>query len=323
MSFSLLTKRGLKSGFSENLRRLKSPLNTQSSLTYSHSAFLGNLRASQTCQRSFSIQTPQFEQEKRNSGKDTNEDNDSYALYGKIFGAGITLSAIYFISPPSWKKKITFTKKAPKVDDVSKQQDSEKPNIAATEPTPKENKVEEDNILQPTSNDGKVKLSEGLVEENEELLAETKHEGAYNPETGEINWDCPCLGGMADGPCGEEFKEAFSCFVYSEADPKGIDCVEKFQHMQDCFRKYPEHYSDVLYDENDEKLEEQIAAKNAILENEAANQEGSAEISNDVDEILSDIDLASDSFVEVEDILSDSDNKNSEETTQEVHDKNN
>ena len=23
---------------------------------------------------------------------------------------------------------------------------------------------------------------------------------AYNPETGEINWDCPCLGGMAYGP---------------------------------------------------------------------------------------------------------------------------
>jgi len=25
-------------------------------------------------------------------------------------------------------------------------------------------------------------------------------EGAFNPETGEINWDCPCLGGMAQGP---------------------------------------------------------------------------------------------------------------------------
>ena len=25
----------------------------------------------------------------------------------------------------------------------------------------------------------------------------------------EINWDCPCLGGMAHGPCGEEFKAAF------------------------------------------------------------------------------------------------------------------
>ncbi|KAG1815906.1 uncharacterized protein BJ212DRAFT_1480975, partial [Suillus subaureus] len=34
--------------------------------------------------------------------------------------------------------------------------------------------------------------------------------GAYNPVTGEINWDCPCLGGMAHGPCGPQFREAFS-----------------------------------------------------------------------------------------------------------------
>lgn len=31
---------------------------------------------------------------------------------------------------------------------------------------------------------------------------------------GEINWDCPCLGGMAYGTCGQEFKDAFSCFHY-------------------------------------------------------------------------------------------------------------
>lgn len=78
---------------------------------------------------------------------------------------------------------------------------------------------------------------------------EEKPAAAYNPETGEINWDCPCLGGMAHGPCGEEFKEAFSCFVYSEAEPKGIDCVEKFKNMQNCFRKYPEIYSEEIRDD--------------------------------------------------------------------------
>ncbi len=51
---------------------------------------------------------------------------------------------------------------------------------------------------------------------------------------------------MANGPCGEEFKAAFSCFVYSEAEPKGIDCIEKFKGMQDCFRKYPEVYAEEL-----------------------------------------------------------------------------
>lgn len=47
---------------------------------------------------------------------------------------------------------------------------------------------------------------------------------------------------MADGPCGEQFKAAFACFVYSEAEPKGVDCVEKFRSMQECFRKHPEIY---------------------------------------------------------------------------------
>lgn len=68
--------------------------------------------------------------------------------------------------------------------------------------------------------------------------------GAFNPVTGEINWDCPCLGGMAHGICGMQFREAFSCFVYSEKDPKGIDCVEKFKAMQDCFREHPDVYGD-------------------------------------------------------------------------------
>lgn len=31
---------------------------------------------------------------------------------------------------------------------------------------------------------------------------------------GDINWNCPCLGGMATGPCGVEFRDAFSCFHY-------------------------------------------------------------------------------------------------------------
>jgi hypothetical protein len=63
----------------------------------------------------------------------------------------------------------------------------------------------------------------------EGLEAEADQQGAFNPETGEINWDCPCLGGMATGPCGEQFKAAFSCFVYSEEEPKGMDCIDKFK----------------------------------------------------------------------------------------------
>jgi intermembrane space import and assembly protein 40 len=85
------------------------------------------------------------------------------------------------------------------------------------------------------------KGEEGGEEEGEES---SSAQGAFDPVTGKINWDCPCLGGMAHGPCGMQFREAFSCFVFSEEEPKGIDCVEKFKAMQDCFRENPDVYGE-------------------------------------------------------------------------------
>jgi len=88
---------------------------------------------------------------------------------------------------------------------------------------------------------------------------------------GEINWDCPCLQGMAYGPCGEQFKAAFSCFHYSEADPKGSDCIPQFRDMQECFVKYPEMYG--KDDELDEwkthilRAAHQDSAKKDIIDN--------------------------------------------------------
>ena len=61
---------------------------------------------------------------------------------------------------------------------------------------------------------------------------------------GEINWNCPCLGGMAVGPCGVEFRDAFSCFHYSTEEPKGKDCLEKFSTMQECMKEYPELFEE-------------------------------------------------------------------------------
>ncbi|OLY82368.1 Mitochondrial intermembrane space import and assembly protein 40 [Smittium mucronatum] len=95
-------------------------------------------------------------------------------------------------------------------------------------------------------------------------------QGAYNPETGEINWDCPCLDGMAHGTCGEEFKAAFSCFIYSNEEEKGIDCVDNFRAMQDCFRAHPDEYgpqedeplSDLDVSQGIEAIEEQVSELN-------------------------------------------------------------
>ena len=91
-------------------------------------------------------------------------------------------------------------------------------------------------------------------------------------ENGDINWNCPCLGGMATGPCGVEFREAFSCFHYSEADPKGSDCYDAFSTMQSCFAKYPTVYNksstgdDDKDDDDDEQDEDDEAIEREALE---------------------------------------------------------
>ncbi|KAJ8259835.1 hypothetical protein GJAV_G00174020 [Gymnothorax javanicus] len=81
---------------------------------------------------------------------------------------------------------------------------------------------------------------------NAELIADDPNDpyedhGLILP-SGEINWNCPCLGGMASGPCGEQFKAAFSCFHYSAAEVKGSDCIESFRGMQECIQRYPDLY---------------------------------------------------------------------------------
>ncbi|QHS74409.1 Mia40p [Saccharomyces paradoxus] len=156
--------------------------------------------------------------------------------------------------------------------DDKKLQQKQSDDRATTQEDNGEDKSAEQN---PSDSEKLTKQTESSDEDKEELRKqeekqmgpteeEVQHEGAYNPDTGEINWDCPCLGGMAHGPCGEEFKSAFSCFVYSEAEPKGIDCVEKFQHMQDCFRKHPEHYAEQLKETSDDEESQDKAKTNTI-----------------------------------------------------------
>lgn len=47
---------------------------------------------------------------------------------------------------------------------------------------------------------------------------------------------------MASGPCGSQFKEAFSCFHYSKEEVKGSECISHFSSMQECMQKYPDLY---------------------------------------------------------------------------------
>lgn len=114
------------------------------------------------------------------------------------------------------------------------------------------------------------------------LEAEAEREGAFNEETGEINWDCPCLGGMAHGPCGEDFKAAFSCFVYSKEEPKGIECIDKFKSMQDCFRRYPDVYSEELRDE--EAVEREVVQTERAVDQAVMNNDIIESVQDAIDE---------------------------------------
>ncbi|KAG6286186.1 hypothetical protein E4U46_005138 [Claviceps purpurea] len=128
--------------------------------------------------------------------------------------------------------------------------------------TASETRVAESATLESQpSTEAQTDAATASPEEDQE--EDAPREAAFNPETGEINWDCPCLGGMAHGPCGEEFKAAFSCFVYSTDEPKGMDCIDKFQGMQECFRKYPDHYGAELTDDDDEVAEGQALESDA------------------------------------------------------------
>lgn len=72
---------------------------------------------------------------------------------------------------------------------------------------------------------------------------------------------------MASGPCGSQFKEAFSCFHYSKEEVKGSECIDHFRGMQECMQKYPE-----LYPQEEEKESSSQAGPDSA----AAPSEGSA-----------------------------------------------
>lgn len=76
---------------------------------------------------------------------------------------------------------------------------------------------------------------------------------------------------MASGPCGEQFKSAFSCFHYSTEEIKGSDCVDQFRAMQECMQKYPDLYPQE--DENEEKEKSSKDLEDTPVEASVAKEE--------------------------------------------------
>ncbi|RVE73256.1 hypothetical protein OJAV_G00048890 [Oryzias javanicus] len=117
-----------------------------------------------------------------------------------------------------------------------------------------------DKIIFVTKEDHEAPSNAELVEEDPNDPYE--EQGLILP-SGEINWNCPCLGGMASGPCGTEFKDAFSCFHYSKEEIKGSDCMEQFTAMQQCLQLYPE-----LYPQEDDAASKKTSKDSAAPEEE-------------------------------------------------------
>lgn len=69
---------------------------------------------------------------------------------------------------------------------------------------------------------------------------------------------------MASGPCGSQFKEAFSCFHYSKEEVKGSECIDQFRNMQECMQRYPELYPQEEEKENPTPAASDSAASTAV-----------------------------------------------------------
>ncbi|XP_047439522.1 mitochondrial intermembrane space import and assembly protein 40 [Mugil cephalus] len=109
---------------------------------------------------------------------------------------------------------------------------------------------------------------------NAELIADDpddpyEEQGLILPN-GDINWNCPCLGGMASGPCGSQFKEAFSCFHYSKEEVKGSECIDNFRNMQECMQRYPELYPQEEDKESSSQEESSSASSSAASSDNSA-----------------------------------------------------
>lgn len=116
-----------------------------------------------------------------------------------------------------------------------------------------------DQIIFVTKEDHEAPSNAELVEDDPNDPYEDQ--GLILPN-GDINWNCPCLGGMASGPCGQQFKDAFSCFHNSKEEVKGSECLDFFRGMQECMQKYPELYPQ---EDDDESTPSGEAETEAVL----------------------------------------------------------
>lgn len=110
-------------------------------------------------------------------------------------------------------------------------------------------------------------------------LPNEKRHGIVLPN-GDINWTCPCLGGLAYGPCGFEFREFFSCLhkIQDTDDAESLkaqECFPKFAVMKECFSQFPKLYrqddDEDLLESTTTKLQEESSSKDSSTQSKVEN----------------------------------------------------
>ncbi|KII63416.1 Mitochondrial intermembrane space import and assembly protein 40-B [Thelohanellus kitauei] len=88
--------------------------------------------------------------------------------------------------------------------------------------------------------DGKNKM---LTLSDEDLATplklKFKNGGIINPD-GSVNWDCPCLGGLPNSECGQQFRAAITCLINNKENDDVMKCATEFENMAECWKAHPE-----------------------------------------------------------------------------------
>ncbi|XP_061166320.1 mitochondrial intermembrane space import and assembly protein 40-like [Saccostrea echinata] len=96
--------------------------------------------------------------------------------------------------------------------------------------------------------------SQAMIAQEEEELYDGPT-GFVQPN-GDLNFGCPCVGGLHAGPCGYEMREFLSCNYYNskdKEDPRGQGCDEKLDTMMSCIQKHADYYREKMSGDDEEE----------------------------------------------------------------------
>lgn len=182
------------------------------------------------------MQAAENESKKQNEEMTPTQQTDTPS---EVYAASAAEGAIMDVAKPAIPDDHLQTEKQPGQPDAksqsneaeSKQQEAgEVTTVRADQPT----------TVDMKSGEGDIQVLDTKPQTKEEMIEE-----ALN---------CPCIDSMKEGSCGDPFISAYKCFLQSETEPKGMDCMEQFKSMQSCIAEHPEEYNmDDSDDESDER----------------------------------------------------------------------